>query len=194
MICQICNGKNSTYDYRKQIKNYGFQWKGNLWEKDCSTQEIIRYRKFCRRKNLSFLECDPKYTRSANYRKNFFDANEPDRGDKYRCVYCGKLFRSSQITVDHLIPVNKVLRDKNKKKYRRYLKILGANSVNDTKNLVPACRKCNSKKSDHVDTWVIKGLLGKSFFLWTMRRAVKGFIFLFFVFIIFKFGFMTGLM
>lgn len=44
-----------------------------------------------------------------------------------RCYYCGRRFRPSELTMDHLIPL-----------------IRGGRSVKS--NLVPACKECNNKK------------------------------------------------
>ncbi len=44
-----------------------------------------------------------------------------------RCYYCGRRFKPSELTMDHLIPL-----------------IRGGRSVKS--NLVPACKECNNKK------------------------------------------------
>ncbi len=43
------------------------------------------------------------------------------------CYYCGKSFKPSELTMDHLVPL-----------------VRGGRSVQG--NLVPACKDCNSKK------------------------------------------------
>ncbi len=43
------------------------------------------------------------------------------------CYYCGKSFKPSELTMDHLVPL-----------------VRGGRSVQG--NLVPACKECNSKK------------------------------------------------
>jgi 5-methylcytosine-specific restriction endonuclease McrA len=43
------------------------------------------------------------------------------------CHYCGRLFKPSELTMDHLIPLTR-----------------GGKSVQG--NLVPACKECNNKK------------------------------------------------
>ncbi len=43
------------------------------------------------------------------------------------CYYCGRRFKPSELTMDHLIPLAR-----------------GGRSVRD--NLVPACKECNTKK------------------------------------------------
>ncbi len=46
---------------------------------------------------------------------------------KGQCYYCGKTFKPSELTMDHVVPI-----------------IRGGLSIKS--NLVPACKECNSKK------------------------------------------------
>lgn len=113
--------------------------------------------------------------RSANYRYNFFRIN-PGIGKHrkyYHCSYCGHIKRKDDITVDHLIPVNKVLKGRHKRFWRMMLRTHGINDVNDTRNLVPACKGCNSKKGTKTGWWIIKGLIGRHFGFWCIEKPVK---------------------
>jgi len=47
--------------------------------------------------------------------------------DKFTCQYCGESFKNLDLTLDHVIPLNR-----------------GGNS--DWENIVTACRNCNNKK------------------------------------------------
>lgn len=95
---------------------------------------------------------DIQYERSNNYRKQFFASNKPFFKKYYICSYCGRLLTINQVTVDHLIPIKKVKSKKGFFKkvetmiYRKLLKFLKIDNVNDHKNLVVACNRCNSKK------------------------------------------------
>lgn len=104
------------------------------------------------------------YNRSSDYRSNFFKNNSGFLGtDKYQCVYCGRIKDKNKIQIDHFIPVHKV------KKFglgRILMKIKNINNINSTKNLVPACEKCNKKKGSKMGKWLIKGALGKHFWWW----------------------------
>lgn len=104
------------------------------------------------------------YERSNDYRQQFFKANKPLFGKNiYQCAYCGKLKRRKSITVDHVIPINKVKR----RGFGRFLmRISGISDINDTKNLVAACGKCNRKKTDKIGLWPLRGLIGKHFVCW----------------------------
>ena len=48
------------------------------------------------------------------------------------------------LTVDHVIPIQKVQQSDF---YKNLLVTCGIDSVNDPKNLAPACEKCNKKKA-----------------------------------------------
>lgn len=113
--------------------------------------------------------------RSANYRCNFFKANKGLRGHRkhYHCSYCGRIKKKDDITVDHLIPVNKVLKGCHKRFWKMVLRLNGINDINDTRNLVPACRKCNSRKGANTGIWIIRGLIGRHFGFWWIEKPVK---------------------
>lgn len=111
-----------------------------------------------------------QFTRSADYRKDFFKVAKPAVEAKYRCAYCGRKFTYKNITVDHIIPVNQM---QYSKKARKLAKKFGIENVNDTKNLVAACRSCNSKKGIKMGSWVYKGIIGKSETLWKIRMGVR---------------------
>jgi len=51
--------------------------------------------------------------------------------DNSQCQYCGKKFRSEELTIDHIVPISKGGRDK-------------------WQNVVAACKKCNNKKGSHL--------------------------------------------
>lgn len=59
-----------------------------------------------------------------------------------RCAYCGRPIALKDMQVDHFIPQN-----------QEHLFVLGAvqgiESVDDIKNLMPACRSCNHYKRAH---------------------------------------------
>lgn len=98
------------------------------------------------------------WSRSNTYRNDFFQYYSPP----YRCRYCNRKL-SKKIVVDHLIPVAKA----KKSAYARFLlKIQGIQNVNDPRNLVPSCARCNLRKSDKMGLWVLRGFLGKYKIYW----------------------------
>lgn len=54
--------------------------------------------------------------------------------DSHRCAYCGEVFVTHELTVDHLIPTSK-------------------GGKNNFFNTITACRACNSAKGDSVGVW-----------------------------------------
>lgn len=123
--------------------------------------------------------------RSSDYRENFFQAYNPP----YRCCYCHKKLTKSSLVVDHVIPVAKA---KSTLFARFLLKIQGISTVNDVRNLVPACRKCNSKKSDKMGLWFIRGKLGVHHWFWIARNITI--VFIVFLIIFFCISTFTDLM
>lgn len=113
---------------------------------------------------------DRKFTtRSTHYRQNFFKYNKPAFKGKYFCSYCGALLHKKDITVDHLVSINSA-----KKKWlvRKYLMLKGYKSINDVKNLVPACERCNKRKGKKQGLWVIRGILGRNKWFWVAMRVL----------------------
>ena len=115
-----------------------------------------------------------QYTRSDNYRKEFFKAQKPVNNALYRCAYCGKKFTFQQIQVDHIFPVNEL-------SYsgivRKRAASYGIANANDVKNLCCACKKCNLKKGTKLGMWVIRGFLGKHEAYWKVRHIAKAIVF-----------------
>lgn len=78
---------------------------------------------------MFFIEVSPEEikkqkTKARQLRKSSWWRRKLQEG---RCYYCGRRFKPSELTMDHLIPI-----------------IRGGKS--EKSNLVPACKECNSKK------------------------------------------------
>ena len=113
-----------------------------------------------------FTTC-ARYVRSDNYRQRFIRAFPPKHG-KYRCVYCGRWVKTRDMTVDHVIPVYGVKRSR----FMRW-KIRHYTDVNDLRNLVPSCRRCNLKKGESTSfVWRWRARLGKHALYWRIRRTM----------------------
>ncbi len=109
--------------------------------------------------------------RSTNYRYIFFKNNKPLFWDIYFCAYCGMPHRRKKITVDHLYPIN---RAKYSKRLRKKLQRRHFKDINDVRNLVPACRSCNSYKSAKLGIkWIIMGQIGRIQWLWIPRHILR---------------------
>lgn len=89
----------------------------------------------------------------------------------YRCVYCGCIHKKDKITVDHLIPVYKVEQSSYRNIFRKLLSAMKIDNINSDRNLVPACRRCNSKKGSKTGFWIVRGLLGKFWCYWLLMYS-----------------------
>ena len=145
------------------------------------TAEDKRYvTKVCDRYRLKCLWYKTEWTRSSNYRYTFFRFYEPP----YRCRYCNKRLPKDKVEVDHLIPVGMA------KKYRSarfLLRIRGINNVNDVRNLVPSCHRCNEQKRDKLGLWYIKGVLGKYSLYWIIKYILKAAFWACIIYLIYKY-------
>ena len=57
-----------------------------------------------------------------------------------------------------------------KSRYARFLlRIRGIRNVNDTRNLVASCHRCNERKRDQTGLWYLRGLLGRYRVYWLIR-------------------------
>lgn len=82
------------------------------------------------RKNDAFVENGVlKIRKEASYRYVIFELTFKLKGGKHICGYCGKTFNDKKMTMDHIYPQD-----------------MGGPTI--TNNLLPACQKCNSEKSN----------------------------------------------
>ena len=154
--------KKSGCYYDKSLRIY----KGYLTQR--RYKQLLRY---CNKNNIRCTVENNFSQRSADYRKNFFINNPPPILNRYYfCSYCGRLVNKNKITVDHLYPINAVKHDI---RLQKKLKRKGMEDINDIKNLLPACKGCNSKKSDRMGLWLLKGKIGRYQNLWYVRHILK---------------------
>lgn len=125
-------------------------------------KEIKRLQK----ENIRYSCYRVEYERASNYRQTFFQRTE----GPYRCRYCNKKLPKDKVFVDHIIPVAKTQKSKTA---RLMLAVRRCGNVNDIRNLAPACRSCNSKKSDKMGIWIIRGWLGKYKIYWVLLRILQ---------------------
>lgn len=50
---------------------------------------------------------------------------------------------------------------------------MGIRDVNDPRNLVPSCAKCNSHKSAKMGLWIARGKIGQLTWLWMIRKISR---------------------
>lgn len=138
---------------------------------DCEKEDVGNIERRCRRFGYQYRHYDKRFGRSDNYREVFF--RKQDSSCVYRCVYCHKKLDKSNVVVDHLIPVQKA---KTSRGARLLMRLDGIENINDTKNLVPACNRCNQKKAANLGLWYVRGKLGKHRWFWITRFVIGLFV------------------
>ena len=113
MLIVVSNRKRNTYRYRRKLFGFGLQYAGNKWSLQTSDDDLIQcVKRYCKRKHLAFESIEDKYVRSTDYRKNFLQQYQIKNGKYFRCAYCGKKLTTQKVTVDHIIPIDKVQHQK----------------------------------------------------------------------------------
>lgn len=150
----------TTIQRWKHVRRKGNHYVGNYIKKP--KKEIAKLRRLGIKYDCYRVE----YERANNYRQTFFSRTS----GPYTCRYCNKKLSKTQVYVDHIVPVSKV----QKTNYAKMMLNLSRYSnVNDIKNLAPACRTCNLKKSDKMGVWIIRGWLGKYKAYWIILAILK---------------------
>lgn len=167
------------------VDDHGFEEKNNqngpYFYIEVSSLDSWQIKTLLNVKGYKYRSYDKRYERSGSYRKKFFEHYK----GPYRCAYCGKRLKDEYIEIDHLIPVAKAKREMG---VRTWLHLCGITNVNDVKNLVASCSKCNRKKSDKMGLWVFKGMLGRHKQFWIIRDIIILIIILLIIGILFAFG------
>ncbi len=156
---------------RSLLWRYGLSWTGNgEYYGYLSGSKFERLKEKLKGKGVA-LYIDNKFSqRSSNYRAEFFKRNPPFWKDYYICAYCGRFIHKNEITVDHLYPVNGA---KKSIYLQKKLKRRGYKDINDPRNLIPACKPCNQKKSSRMDGWITKGQIGRHPWIWILRHILR---------------------
>ena len=127
--------------------------------------------RYCQKKNILFISKSHFAVRSTGYRREFFSKSKPFIGKLYICAYCGRLISADSLTVDHIYPVAAVT---GSLRLQKKLAKKGYSSVNDVRNLVAACPRCNRKKGASTSAfWTLKAKIGRNYSLWMLRKALR---------------------
>ena len=188
--------RNPITNYDKELSNCGFTFQerktaySSFYEKKNATPlDVNIWEDWAKRHRFVFHCVDTKYTRNEDYRKEYFQNNKPVQPAKYRCVYCGRKLLYKDVTVDHLYPVNKLMYSTRiQKQAKRY----GVDGANDVKNLVCACRSCNSKKGTKTGFWLLRGKIGRHPIVWKIRNLAVGCLVAFCVYTLWVNGYFSG--
>lgn len=179
--------KSKRWQHSRSLWLLHLHWNGiNGFEGNITKKNIERLSNYCKMNRLHYFINDKLGKRSYDYRKKFFEENEPIFSDRYLCVYCGYPIKKDKITVDHLYPVSvagKSIR------LQKKLRKMGIDDINDIRNLVPACRSCNSKKGAKMGIWILKGKIGRHTNIWIMRHILRLIIFCTIIVYMYKMGY-----
>lgn len=167
---KINASRNLTDKIKKKLNKFGFHPAGEEFFAVLNDHKFNQFAGFAKRNKIRYYVVSSFSSRSGNYRKQFFMKIRPFVSDIYFCAYCGKILHKKDVTVDHLYPVGKVRKSP---WLQRKLRRQGILSVNDVKNLVPACEKCNQHKAAKTGLWVIRGKLGRHPYLWIFRHGLR---------------------
>lgn len=150
----------STERYRG-FKYSGTQYKPRWSRKNVTAAELEDVRALAKEDKLLVQAVPTQYVRSSDYRKRFMAENP----GPWRCRYCHKKLVEETMTVDHIVPV---ARAASGGLARWALEKMGAESVNDTANLAPACPSCNGRKGSKGGLWIARGILGDKEWYWAL--------------------------
>lgn len=163
-------GKEDRKKYSLAMWWLGLRWNEDAYYGIAQYKKLERVKEYCTKNGLTVKIDNDFAERSSNYRAMFFKTYEPQIGKYYLCAYCGKLLTKEKVTVDHLYPIKKV---KTSQKVQQKFRKMGYKDVNDPRNLVPACSKCNSRKAAKMGSWIIRGEIGRITRLWIIRKTVR---------------------
>ena len=169
----IVSGRNGiSKKQRKKLGRYGLKWDGLECSGVVITQNAVQKIKYyCQSQHLKFKISNSLGNRSGDYRRIFFIYNKPQiMGKYYICAYCGRLRTKDRITVDHIYPIGKASKSL---KYQERLRRRGIDNINEPRNLVGACKKCNGKKGAKGGLWILRAKIGKYKYLWYIRWLIR---------------------
>lgn len=174
-IIEISRGRRKIYRYRRLLEAEGFTFsyksygKSTLTKKVNTKEECERYKTFCKKNRIRCEILRREHVRSSDYRKTFFEKTYFPRSWTL-CAYCGLPVTVENLTVDHIIPVDKVRKTHSAK---WLMELLSIKDVNEYKNLCGACKRCNSRKRAKMGLWVIRGFIGKNQIVWYARWILR---------------------
>lgn len=83
--------------------------------------------------------------------------------------------------MDHIISVHKA---KTTFVAKFLMWLLCIKDVNDPRNLVASCSRCNRRKGSMGNGWLIAAVIGRSYGLWVVRKILRACIFLALIYLI----------
>lgn len=161
--------RGRTYPHRNRLKAGGFRWdpERREWSRTVPKADVPSVLRSYGIRGLRLFTDEPEYRRDPGVHHRFVTAHA---GQKLRCVYCGRrLYPGNrgrdQLTVDHVIPVDAVNGSFRCAKYRERMRRAGIQTINDPRNLVPACPRCNRRKGTRFRRiWRLRAKIGTRLF------------------------------
>lgn len=179
-----CNPQDRK-KYQRKFRSFGLKWDKNGFYGCVKYRRYQKIQGFCYTNGLSVKIDSGFSSRSGNYRSVFFKSHKPQIGKYYICSYCGRLLKPEKVTVDHLYPIKKAREDP---KIQHKLRKMGLHDVNDPKNLVAACEKCNARKAAKTGKWILWGKIGQSTFFWIIRKIIRLCVFITAIYVLYQTG------
>lgn len=167
----VSDGKYKCSYFAIKLRKFGLENTDREFIGSVTYPKMRQIERFCQKKHLIFRINNRYGKRSSNYRELFFSTHRPVFGNRWFCAYCGKPITVEKLTVDHLYPVGQA---KNSLFVQKRMQLLGINDVNDSKNLVPSCRRCNQRKGKKMGIWILRGFVGGKYqYFWYIRWFVR---------------------
>ena len=166
----VFSSKGLSRKNRRKLASLGLMWDGVECSGIVRERTLHKIKKYCSLHKFRFRIENSLGKRDSDYRRRYFKMNKPVIGNRYICVYCGKLLKKDDVTIDHLYPIGKATKSL---KYQKKLARKGLKNINDGKNLVSACYKCNALKAADTGIWIIKGRIGLIYPLWILRYIFR---------------------
>lgn len=146
---------------------------GKYYAANMAPEEAKGWKGKAKRYKLKYLSYDAEFLRSSYYRTKFLK-NKGSPNKRYRCVYCGKKMKEEDMTVDHVISIKAA----QSSAYARFL-LRRKGGIDDIRNLVPSCARCNNKKGDSISLhWRLKAAIGQHASYWAMKKILLMYIYL----------------
>ena len=182
-------GKGVKRKATKKIQKSGLYNTGpGLYSGIVSARKLRYLSAVCKANGMSLRINNTLGTRGKDYRQIFFRYNKPISGKYYLCAYCGKKLLKKMSTVDHIIPIARAAKSLS---VQKSLFRMGISDINDPRNLVAACSRCNKKKGTKMGLWTVRGFAGKIPFIRKtlnfIKACVKTAVFVIFVYILYRF-------
>lgn len=165
---EIITGRRFPFDKFQGVKQVSAK---KYLIKNLTKKEAKRFVRKARLHLFYAYYYDQIWERGKGYKKKWIIKNP---ADTYRCVYCHRKIPYKSITIDHVVPIHAA---KQSRILQYILKARGFDNIDDERNLVPSCWRCNSLKGKSTSMiWIIKAFLGRYTFYWILFYAFCAFL------------------